>query len=425
MTTADLASQLDAERAEAIQHLLRAPLLDAEVDHDAYSLVARHAPWLTEWFDSACGWTLHVDPAAGFARLAKRRAQPDPSRPLHRQRGSGAPFDRRRYQLLCLVAAELAGQPMTTVGILAQAVAAGGDFTPERHGDRLAFVDALLVLRSWRAVAVTSGELEDFVGNEKANALLVADLARLHRLVATATAPSRVAPEATFADALDAMLDEPRYGPRGQVDAADPHRRTRHDLARVLLDDPVCHLDECTDEQWEYLGSGAGRTWVRSRVAEAGLTLEERADGLLAVDPAARTSLDVFPGPHGTVHQMALLLVDHLVREVVDAAGVAVREPQVRTAGEVERAVAARLAAHPNWAKGYQEPGGAARLAHEAVSLLSAFGLVRRLPDGAIEARPALCRYRPAPADPTTVGAGAGARPRPPAPSPDPALSLF
>ena len=462
----ELATQLDAERAEAIQHLLRRPLLDARAHQDAYTLVARHGDWLIRWFDDTCGWALHVDAAAGFARLAKRQADPDPTRPLRRLRGSGAPFDRRRYQLLCLVAAELVSHPVTTVGLLARAVAAAGAFTPERHGDRVAFVDALLVLRSWRAVEVSSGEVEDYVGSEKANALLTADLARLQRLLAPATAPSRVDPAAPFEGALAALLAEPRYD-GAHLDASNPHRATRHRLARRLLDDPVLHLDECTDDERDYLASGAGRTWVRQRVAAAGLVLEERNDGLLAVDPAARSTDDTFPGPSGTVHQMALLLVDHLVTDApadarvdrfaptwehtpargvtpgatdLGAAPTAVgppeptsspaaptpgrpepspvattgRRPRTRSRTELVAAVAERLAAHPKWAKAYQEPGGAERLSDEAVALLAAFGLVRRSPDGAlVEARPALCRYQPGPVDGADAGAprrSAGAR---------------
>lgn len=408
----ELATQLDVERAEAIQHLLHRPLLDARAHHDAYTLVARHGDWLVRWFDDTCGWALYVDAAAGFARLAKRRADPDPTRPLRRLRGAGAPFDRRRYQILCLVAAELVSHPVTTVGLLSRAVAAAGAFTPERHGDRVAFVDALLVLSSWRAVGVSSGEVEDYVGNEKANALLTADLARLQRLLAPATAPSRIDPTAPFADALAALQAEPRYD-GAHLDASDPHRATRHRLARRLLDDPVLHLDDCTEHERDYLASGAGRTWIRQRVAAAGLVLEERSDGLLVVDPAARSTEDTFPGPNGTVHQMALLLVDHLVSDApadvdVDGAPAASgRRPRTRTRTELVAAVTERLAAHPKWAKAYQEPGGAERLADESVALLAAFGLVRRSPDGAlVEARPALCRYQTGPVDGVAAGPG-------------------
>src|SRR5690242_19614367 len=102
-----LATHLDEERARAASVLLAAPLLDAAAEPDDFRLVVRHQTWLTAWFESTCGWPLTVDAAGGFARLTKRSAHPDPSRPLRRIRGSGSAFDRRRYQLLCLACAEL------------------------------------------------------------------------------------------------------------------------------------------------------------------------------------------------------------------------------------------------------------------------------------------------------------------------------
>lgn len=389
-----LQSDLDRERAEAIQHLLRQPLVDVESDREAYTLVARHAPWLIDWFDVACGWTLHVDAAGGFARLAKRHAEPDPTRPLLRRRGSGGPFDRRRYELLCLVAAELVSHQVTTVGLLAQAVASSGDFATDRHRDRVAFVDALLVLQSWRAVSVTSGDLEDFAGDERANALLTADLSRLHRLIDSAVAPSRLDAELPFEAVVDELLREPRYGSAEHADVGDPNRWIRHHLARQLLDGPVLHLDECTEAELSYLSSGAGREWLRARVAEAGFTLEERAEGMLAVDDGARATDETFPAPNGTVHQLALLLVDELV-EPTDGPDGPTRSTRNRTMVELTAATARRLDAHPSWARAYQGDGGAGRLTADAVALLASFGLVRT-DDTVVEARPALCRYSPA-----------------------------
>jgi len=392
---ATLQSDLEQERANAIQHLLRRPLLDVEHERDAYTLVARHAAWLTDWFDVACGWTLHVDPAAGFARLTKRDAQPDPTRPLLRLRGSGGPFDRRRYELLCLVAAELVAHQVTTVGLLAQAVASTGDFASDRHRDRVAFVDALLVLQSWGAVVVTSGEVEDYAGDARANALLTADLSRLHRLLAPSVAPSRLGEDLTFDGVLAELLREPRYGSTEQADVGDPHRWVRHHLARQLLDGPVLHLDDCSEAELAYLSSGGGREWLRARVTEAGFTLEERADGLLAVDEGARATDDTFPAPNGTVHQLALLLVDELVETSTGLDGAPVRSPRHRTTAELTAATARRLDGHPSWARAYQGDGGAERLTADAIELLASFRLVRR--DGAVvEGRPALCRYLPA-----------------------------
>jgi uncharacterized protein (TIGR02678 family) len=119
-----LEEHLASERSLAVRTLLAHPVVDSEDEPDAFRQIARHAPWLAGYFETACGWTLTVDPASGYARLAKRApAGPDVTRPLRRIRGQSAPFDRRRYQLLCLICAELVRHPVTTVGLLASAVA--------------------------------------------------------------------------------------------------------------------------------------------------------------------------------------------------------------------------------------------------------------------------------------------------------------
>jgi len=56
------------------------------------------------------------------SRLAKVRAMADASRPARRHRSGRAPFDRRRYVLLCVAAAELLTVPVTTIGLLADRV---------------------------------------------------------------------------------------------------------------------------------------------------------------------------------------------------------------------------------------------------------------------------------------------------------------
>lgn len=106
-----LASQLARQEAEeialAIRALLAAPLLTAERDMVALDLVRRHGEALTSWFDENCGWQLQVEPRRGYARLHKTTPTPDATRPARRLRSTRAPFDRRRYALLCVIAAEL------------------------------------------------------------------------------------------------------------------------------------------------------------------------------------------------------------------------------------------------------------------------------------------------------------------------------
>jgi uncharacterized protein (TIGR02678 family) len=382
-----LADHLAHERSRALRTLLAAPLLDAGTDPAAFRLVARHQGWLTDWFETVCGWALVVDVASGFARLAKRAGEVDATRPLKRTRGAAQPFDRRRYQLLCLVCAELVRHPVTTVGLLARAVAVDAGLDSSRRAERAAFVDALRALVCWGALRANGGDVDAFLDSDQGNALLTADTARLHRMITSATAPSSLPEETDVHTAVEALLVEPRYGESPHdPDSADPDQRlrwARHTLARRLLDDPVTYLDELGPTERDYLASSAGRKWLRDRVAEAGLELEERAEGLLTVDPDGIATDRLFPAPHGNAHQLALLLLDRLAQP-----------PGALDPASVRREVDAVLDRFPGWARTHREGDGPERLGEEAIELLVGFGLARREPGGAVTARPALARYR-------------------------------
>ena len=402
-----LAGHLDAERSLAARTLLRTPLLDIDADPGAFRLVVRHSGWLSEWFETVCGWHLAVDPAAGFARLAKRVADVDVSRPLTRIRGTGAPFDRRRYQLLCLLAAELVQHPVTTVGLLARAVTADAGLDTSRRIERAALVDALRVLIGWGTVRATAGDVDDFLDSDRGNAILHAETVRLHRLLVSATAASSLPDDIDVAAATTAPLDEPRYGDaatdRDGIDVDQRLRWVRHTLGRRTVDDPVLHDDDLSAGERDYLANPSGRRWLRDRVGEVGFVLEERSEGLVAVDRAAVATDQVFPGPHGSAHQLALLLVDRLIS--IDHTGC--RVPRVIEPSELRREVADVLARFPGWAKTHRDGDGPERLAAAAVDLLVGFGLARREPDGTITARPAIARYRVG--EPTITTATEGA----------------
>ncbi|MGH9263577.1 MAG: TIGR02678 family protein [Acidimicrobiales bacterium] len=384
MAEVALAGHLADERSRAVRHLLATPLVDVDAQPDAFRLVARHQGWLAEYFEAACGWALTVDVAAGFARLSKRAADVDFTRPLKRTRGLLQPFDRRRYQLLCLVCAELVKHPVTTVGLLARAV---GGLDTSRHAERAAFVDALRALVAWGALRTSGGEVDAFLDSDQGNAMLMADTARLHRMISSATAPSALAEDLDTERATAALLAEPRYGEAptdpASADADQRMRWVRHTLARRLLDDPVTYVDEITAAERDYLGSPAGRKWLRDRVADAGFELEERAEGLLAVDPDGIATDRHFPAPAGNAHQLALLLLDRVAQP-----------PGALEPAEVRSEVDAVLARFPGWARSHREGDGPDRLAEEAVDLLAGFGLVVREPGGRVVARPALARYR-------------------------------
>ncbi|MGI8984758.1 MAG: TIGR02678 family protein [Acidimicrobiales bacterium] len=379
MAEVALAAHLAEERARAIRHLLATPLVDIDANPDAFRLVARHQADLVEWFERTCGWALVVDVAAGFARLSKRAASVDPSRPLKRTRGLAQAFDRRRYQLLCLVCAELVKHPVTTVGILASAV---GGLDTSRHGERAALVDALRALVAWGALRTSGGEVDAFLESDRGNALLTADTARLHRLLSSATAPSSLPDGVGAETAIEMLLREPRYG-EDTTDADQRRLWVRHTLARRLLDDPVTYLDDLSPAEADYLATPAGRKWLRDRAAEAGFELEERAEGLLAVDAEGVATDRQFPAPAGNAHQLALLLLDRL------AAPPGWLDPPA-----LRREVGAVLDRFPGWARSHREGDGPSRLADESVDILVGFGLAAREAGGRVVARPALARYR-------------------------------
>ena len=77
-----------------------------------------------------------------------------------------------------LSAAELVRRPVTTIGLLAQALPPDAQFDTSRRVDRTAFVDALLALGQWGVVRATAGSVDAFVEDERGNAILTADTAR-------------------------------------------------------------------------------------------------------------------------------------------------------------------------------------------------------------------------------------------------------
>jgi uncharacterized protein (TIGR02678 family) len=393
-----LEEHLASERSLAVRTLLAHPMVDSEDEPDTFRQIARHAPWLTEYFETACGWALTVDPASGYARLAKRApAGPDVTRPLRRIRGQSAPFDRRRYQLLCLICAELVRHPVTTVGLLASAVAGTAGLETGKYGERSAFVDALLVLGSWGALRVEGGEVEAFLDSDRANAILSADTTRLHRLIVSAVAPSTLPGDVDFTEAVERLLAEPRYqsaldGEPSEMSDEARNRRARHLLARRLLDDPVLYYEDLSDIERDYASSPSGKRWLRQRAGQAGFDLEERAEGMLTVDTDGVATDLRFPAPVGNAHQLALLLADRLIETTLAGTRRLTRlDPD-----QLQAEVAAIMARFPAWARGQREEGGPERLAREAVDLLVSFGLAVREPDASVVARPARARYRTA-----------------------------
>lgn len=188
------------EVARGIRLLLAQPLITERADPVAFEVVRRRKEPLAKWFDYTCGWSLVVEPRRGYARLLKVRPAADASRPALRPRAGRAPFDRRRYVLLCVTAAELTSVPMTTIGLLAdrvvQAMAADPALSPfdtTSRRERMAFVDVLKLLESYGVLAVVDGLTESFVDTAEAKVLYRVDVTLLMRLPAAPVGPSRLA----------------------------------------------------------------------------------------------------------------------------------------------------------------------------------------------------------------------------------------
>ncbi|MFJ8691793.1 TIGR02678 family protein [Streptomyces roseolilacinus] len=422
-----LANQLAAaereEVARGIRLLLARPLLTDAADPTGFELVRRRREPLAKWFDYTCGWSLVVEPRRGYARLAKVRAHADASRPARRPRSGRAPFDRRRYVLLCVTAAELLSMPMTTIGLLADRVvqATAADqalpaFDPVHRSERMAFVDVLKLLESYGVLRAVDGATEAYVESAEAKVLYGVDTTMLIRLPAAPVGASRLAapPDevpARFEELLAGIVRERRYG--GTSDATgdrtteeapnatattEPQRNLwlRHSVLRRLFDDPVVYRTDLTEDELAYVNSLTGRQILRRSVEQAGFLLEERAEGFLLVDPDAIATDLRFPDDTSTARVAALLLLEPLC-----AAPAGMLPEQLTEAG------ADLLRRFPRWAKAYQSHDGAARLADDAVRVLRDTGLIHRVGDRVV-ARPAAHRYRVAEATSADAGTGPG-----------------
>lgn len=390
-----------AERDEVtrgIRLLLATPLISARTAPESFDLVRRRAEPIRKWFDFYCGWAVYVEPRLGYARLAKVGATTDPSRPARRLRAGRAPFDRRRYVLLCVTAAELLSVPVTTVGLLADRVVTATGTDPEVPGfdtssraERMAFVDVLRLLESYGAVETVDGTTDHYIDSAEAKVLYRVDATLLMRLLVAPVGASGLAVPTDevptrFEELLARLSRERRYGSaadaeHSDVPASDAQHNLwlRHCVFRRLIDDPVLYLDELTADERGYLASLTGRQLLRRAADQGGFVLEERADGVLLVDPDGLATDTRFPDDTSNAKVAALLLLDAMSMTSV-------------TTEQLHGHAAALLSRFPRWAKAYRAEDGEAKLVSDALAVLSAFALVRV--DGAVvRPLPAAARY--------------------------------
>jgi uncharacterized protein (TIGR02678 family) len=410
------------EAARGIRLLLASPLISERAAPEHFDLVRRRREPIRQWFDYYCGWTLIVEPRLGYARLVKVGTSADPSRPARRARSSRAPFDRRRYVLLCLTAAELLSVAAITIGLLADRLsrASASDpviapFDSAGRSERMAFVDVLRLLESQGVLEVVDGATDSFVDTAEAKVLYHVNSTLLLRLMAAPVGPSQLdVPPEEVALRLDELLTvvshERRYGrplevgrrrggssPRGldgQSDAvpiSDVQRNLwlRHSIFRKLADDPVVYRDELSADQRAYLASPTGRQLLHRAAGQGGFALEERSDGLMFIDTDAIATDSKFPDDSSTAKVAALLLLDKL-------------QGAPATEAQLDFQAAELLARFPRWAMSYRDAEGPAKLRADAVAVLAEFGLARTDSD-VVTPLPAAARY--------AVGAARTARP--------------
>lgn len=401
------------EVRKAVRLLLRTPLIVRDRAPDEYDLVRRREVAVSAWFQSYLGWELRLHPRSGHARLVKVAPPalvPDDVRPA-RQHRSGVPFDRHRYILLCVVAAELVARRVVTLGELAEAAthSCGADpalpaFDTSRHGHRRAFVDAVLQLEDAGILRAVEGRAESFTDDATTPVLYQVEQAGLFSLLAAPVGASSTSvdldEDGWLDDAVEALLTEPTYGEdyrdatrsgagplaSPEDDAARTRRNLwlRHSTLRAVFDDPALHRDRLSPAQRDYLDSISGREQLRKAAETAGFVLETRAEGYLLVDQEQISTHDVFPGD--SAPSVAAL---HLITVLAN-------EPAGRShAGLLRGAIADLLDANRGWAKTYQDDDGPDRLLAEALGLLGRHHLVTRDGDE-VAARPAAHRYRDA-----------------------------
>ncbi len=381
------------ERRRVLRRLVATPLLLADRDPDAFAAVVRHRAELSRWFAENAGWTLLVDASAGHARLMKRPARPDSTRPA-RAPGKGA-FDRRRYALLCLVLAALDDEPaQVTLARLAEAVRDLSldepelrPFDPGLASERHAFVDVVRLLADLGVLALRDGDAERYARSREGDALYDVRERLLSQLLAASRPP-----------ALAGTPERMREEERGETEEGE-RTRARQEVFRRLLDDPVLYLDDLDERAREWLQGGSGFVYDRL-LRDVGLSTERRAEGLAAIDPEGTLTDTAFPEGSSTVKHAALLLCEWLADRARRARAAGAEDAPAPFDEVVARVAALRGDHAGRWSKEYEDgDAGAADLATDALRLLMGFGLGARV-DGGFVARPAAARFSPKPISP-------------------------
>ncbi|MGU3434963.1 TIGR02678 family protein [Actinomycetes bacterium M1A6_2h] len=369
-------SQDAAGRQEAGRELLQRPIITAARDPELLSLIRKHATALKSTFASELGYTLIVE--STFARLVKTPLEPTaPTRALRRP--NGVPLGASSYTLLALTGAALLAPGMgdqVLVSTLAARVredaAAQGIALSENITDRRRLVAALQVLVEWGLLGETDGTVTAWGDNAGNDALLSVARPLLSHLL---TNP--LGPDAEPADVLTGPSDNPRQR-----------------LRRRLVENPVSLRRDLGDDELDVLAREKTEL-TRELDEDFGLTVEVRAEGVLAYDSDARLSDIEFPGS-GSLKQATLLLVGELVERLP----VAQARTDLLAPWSLVDEILSELTAENerSWKQEYVDSVSALRT--DVVALLQDFRMAESRENGlALHAHAA--RYRPTTGSPT------------------------
>ncbi|MDR2252753.1 MAG: TIGR02678 family protein [Bifidobacteriaceae bacterium] len=390
---------LEANRAEfqrAARQILMTPLIGAAANPEGFRLVRGHLSELRDWFAHRTGWRLTHDSAV--IRLNKQIVPTTPtgravaSHHPARTPGRGNPFSARRYVLFCLAAAALErAEVQATLGDLAGAVVAlaherdlgGLTFTFETRDERSDLAQAIRLLISLGALRRVSGDEEAYVQAGGDAALYDVDRRVLARLLAVGDSPARVAARHGGGPVGIGQLESELHPAAPVYTERERNEAIRRRLTIQLLEDPVCYVDEMTEEEAVYFTRQ--RLAMTRRVAElTGLEPEVRAEGAAMTDRDDRLT-DLRMPEVGTDGHAALLIAEHLASTRATA-GVRLEELETLVAGWAKEY-------RSHWRASAREPGAAPGLAREAVAKLEALGLVRAEGE-VVTALPAIRRFR-------------------------------
>ncbi len=379
-----------ADVVRCARALLRRPLLRAGgQESELLPLVYRHRAVLSELFAGVLGYRLVVE--RRFARLYKAGPGDDPTR--------GEPtLTPRGYAYLALCLASLTGIGQQTllsrlVNDIRTAATQAGIELSDDLGELRAIASALRHLVSLGVLSETEGTVGS-VSEAGSEALLTIDTTLLGQLVAgplgVATTPSE----------LIALAARP--GPRG----------VEHSLRRRLVENPVTHYADLSDDE---------ATWLRKRARQEsrllercfGLVTETRLEGIAVTDPEDYLTDVSFPG-QSTVARVALLALPDLLSSG-EARDGWVAVPVERVTTVCDELVDAYPAA---WSK--LMVASIPKLVDDVLALLLSLGLARPSDDGVWLLSPAAHRWAPEP-----DGAPRHAEEPEPVLEPEPGWSLF